>query len=240
MNLTVRDNLDLTATFTVTGSSGAGSVIATRFRGIEGPQTASSTVWSFTGDGASSPTTMIPGHYFFQAIQGGNTSPIVYQAIQDPTPAESVLCRNAVQDRIKLLALDGINNNVVVQFKPNDMTVQYPVVFVTIPDGSGETDAGGANSITDWGHPVRVLIADRQDLIQDSESSHFDAWRQQIRRAFDGQRLPGQPRVKMTRVEPGPIVVKLRPLYAVQDAYQLLGSELTIRCITRETKGFGS
>jgi hypothetical protein len=107
MNLSVVDNLDLTATFTVTGSSGAGSVIATRFRGIEGPQTASSTVWSFTGDGASSPTTMIPGHYFFQAIQGGNTSPIVYQAIQDPTPAESVLCRNAVQDRIKLLALDG-------------------------------------------------------------------------------------------------------------------------------------
>lgn len=240
MNLSVVDNLDLTATFTVTGSSGSGSVIATRFRGIEGPQTASSTVWSFTGDGASSPTAMIPGHYFFQAIQGTNTSPIVYKAIQDTNLAEATANRAAVQARIQLLALDGINDNVVVQFKPNDMTVQYPVVFVTIPDGAGETYAGGANSMTDWGHPVRVLIADRQDMIQDSESSHFDTWRQAIRRAFDGQRLPGANRVKITLVEPGPVVMKMRPLYATTDPYQLLGSEMTIRCITRETKGFGS
>lgn len=240
MNLIVRDNLDLTATITVSGSSGAGSVIATKFRGVEGLQTAVATVWNFTGDGSSTPVTMTPGHYFFQAIQGTNTSPLVYQTIQDTALAEATACRNAVQARIKLLALQGINNNVVVQFKPNDLNAQYPVVFVTIPDGGGETDTGGANSITDWGHPVRVLIADRQDMIQDSEAAHFDQWRQQIRHAFDRQRLPGQVRVKMTRVEPGPVVMKLRPLYATAEAYQLLGSEMTIRCITREVQGFGA
>ena len=240
LTLLVTDNGDATATFTVAGSSGSGTVVASWFRGREGQQTAYSTVWSFSGDGSSSATAMTPGHYFFFAKEGANLSPLVYQSVQDPNDAQAVACRKAVSARIKLLALDGIWNNVVLQFKPNDLAVSYPVVFVTLPEGGGETDTGGTNATTDWGHPVRVLIADRLDMQMDDQHGHFDMWRQQIRHAFDRQRLPGVTRVKLTRVEPGAMVQRFQVLNADGgQAYQLVGSELVIRCITRELQGFG-
>jgi hypothetical protein len=239
--LSVMDNGNSTVGLTVTGSTAPGTVSAALFTGQEGAL-AWSTVWSFSADGTSPPITVAPGHYVWAAFAGPAVSPPVYQSVVDPTPALAEQCLRQVAARIQLLALPRIGSRVYVRADALDANLSYPCVVV-YPPAEGEVPGpdGGTNARSDWEHPIRVSVMDRKHPSQgDAILPSFAGWRQQILRAFDREALPGIAggALLQTVVEPGPVM----RFYATAPGkeYSLAATELTIRCLARQPRGFGT
>ena len=235
--LSVADNEDGTASVTVAGSPGPGTVLAAPFTGREGGLVWAP-VWAFAADGSAAVTTA-PGHYVWLAAAGADLSGPVYQSVADPAPALAEQCLRAVAARVQLLGLSRIGDRVYVRAEAKDLNVSYPCAFVCPPAAAeaGGADAG-TNLRSDWGHPVRVTVADRKHPDRgDQTLPDFARWRQQVFRAFDRERLPGVPAVLQTLVEPGPVM----QFHVTREGeYSLAATELTVRCVARQPRGFGT
>jgi hypothetical protein len=235
LTLLVEDLQDGTAVLTVAGAAGAGVVRAARFTGRTEPL-AWADVWNFAADGVSPPQTVTPAHYVWAAFVGSAVSPAVYQPVMDPGPALATLCRQAVIARARLLALPLIGDRVYEKAEFRNTNTSYPCVFA-FPPPEGET-AGqdqGTNVRSDWGHPTRLIAAHRQNPMAAPEVlPQYDKWRQMLFRGFDREALPGVPIVMQTLVTPGPVL-------AIYDQeFNVMGTELTVRAVARQPRGFGT
>jgi len=242
LTLSVTDNGDSTVGLAVAGGTASGVVRAAAFTGREGPL-AWADVWTFAADGASPPVAVPPAHYVWAAVAGGDVSPPVYQSVADPAPALAEQCLRQVAARVQLLALPRIGGTrVYVRADVLDANLSYPCVVV-YPPAEAETPGpdGGTNTRSDWGHPVRVVAVDRKHPSQgDAILPDFAQWRQQLFRAFDREALPGVSggAVLQTVVEPGPVLRFFAS--APGKEYSLAATELTVRCVARQPRGFGS
>lgn len=233
--LNVTDNRNETGAFAVTGAIGGGVVYATKFAGETGAISRSS-VGTFVGTGGVGTFVLKRGHYLFQAVDSVGPSAIFYLPITSSVEAFATRCREAIASRIRLLNLEGITG-VHLHFSPNETVVEYPCVFLHIRDVQETNNTtGSTNGTTDWGHATRVTIAHRVDPRDAAPMPDFESWRQAVRHAFDRQRLPGVSEVKYTEFEPGSVA---QPYSTGTDSYLMTGSDFTIRCITREPRGFG-
>ena len=236
LGITITDNGNATVTVAVSGSGGAGAVWSGRFSGREGSLTGWSSLLSFTGDGSYT-AGLSPGHYVFQGITASQFSTPAYGAVADPNGSLATQCRYAVRDRIQLLALANIGDRVYLRNEFQDVNVSYPCVMVIPLHEGAETPgpSGGTNLRSDWGHPLRVMVLDRKNPDSgDTITPTYETWRQQILRSFDRERLPAVPQVLETLVEPGPLMQAYTP------DFNIVGTEITVRSVARQPRGFGT
>ena len=235
VTLSVTDNRTESGAFAVTGATGGGTVFATAFRGETG-SIGRVSIGTFTGTGGTSTFSLKRGHYLFQAVDTLAESALFYLPITNQTLSFATRCREAIAARLLLLALPKIKG-IHQHFSPNETLATYPCIFVHVRDvQESNITIGGTNATTDWGHSIRITLADRVDPRDSKPLPEFELWREKIRHAFDRQRLPGVPQVNYTEYVPGTLA---QPYVTPSDSYLMTGSDLTIRCITREQRGFG-
>jgi hypothetical protein len=241
--LTVADNANATgATATVSGAdSGTTNTVYTADvralqLGIAPP------VWtaqgSLTGNGTLA-LPVPPGFYwaYCASVLAGTalTAPLYFAATRS-TQAILTRIRNGVQAKIQGLVLSGSDSNnklftlpaaqVYVLQYPMEVLIKYPCVVVTC-EGEQEGVNPSTNATTDTEYPVRVFVADRLDVLDETRMSVYEKWRQQMMEAFRSQRLAGVPEVYYTSVSPKLIYDPTLP------QYQHLVSGFTLRMKTR-------
>lgn len=237
--LTVVDNDDGTVTATITGHSG-GDDVSWYTAKIDNDF---STPSSWTLKGASSPLTTAPvvfasttitagyGLYWSYAINSTTsevTAP-VFHSHHDADTALTKQCLDAVQTRILSLSLVS-SSNVVVRKASWDRDVPKPGIIIS-PVREAMNPAAGTNERDDVGHGVQVVLVRSSNENLTLNLPTFTKWREQIRRAFHNQRLPGVSLVIRCSVEPG------EPYQQNQFKQGVDASVLVVRCIAREPRG---
>lgn len=157
-----------------------------------------------------------------------------------PSVSTHMLCMEAIQTQIRALDLSGLDDaNVVIvklpladRVKEQAIVAAYPAILIS-PFGQEQMDPlAGTNLRDDIGYPVvcSIVAADNQAL-QSNLDTYLD-WRQSLREEFHNSRLAGAvSTVFNAYVEPGPVVL---PSAWFANFWH---SSLTIRCISRETRG---
>ena len=196
-----------------------------------------------TVDGNGSAELSLPaGHYFAYAVSTVGevqvASRVVYFAVTDGLASIHSRCLEAVQARIRLLALEGIDNQrVVIEKVPAgrnlSATIGLPAIVLS-PERAAMPTAEGTNGADDVHYDVLVAIFDRDNqepTLQANLGRHM-LWRQQIARAFRNQRLSGVPEVINSEVEPAEGLL--------DEAWkrELMASALRLRFTSREPRGF--
>ncbi len=212
----------------------------------------------FSGDGSIGPWQMagtrtgdgdvelsVPaGHYFAYVASAGDTltmvSGVVYFVVTDGALALHARCLDAVQARIRALALPDLDDaRVIVQKFPTDRNlvgdegVGLPAVVVS-PRRAAMPPTVGTNGFDDVHYDVLVTIFDRDNqeptLVADLDRQLL--WREQIARAFRNQRLTGVPEIINAEVDP------VEELSKDGWKHQLMISNLLLRFTSRESRGF--
>lgn len=241
LSLTVTDLADGTgATATIAGSD-AGST-NTVYVQAPGAGQAWTSAGSRTGDGAAT-LALAPGYYFAHAqatLVGGVpaiSSVVGLVGVTEGTTAKYKVIVEAVAASIQAMtpaSLPGLPyNRVHVRWSvPNPTGLIFPLVFVL---GAGEAEhiQPATNQSEDWGWPVVIQIADRNDQDDQTNKGTYALWRERLIKRFLSQRLLGVPDIFDCAVEPGPIFDKDLPLY------QFMVSGFTLRLKTRERRGVG-
>jgi hypothetical protein len=196
-----------------------------------------------TGDGDVD-LALPAGHYFAYVASSGDTltmvSSVVYFVVTDGALALHARCLDAVQARIRTLALpDLADERVIVQKFPMDRNLVgdeglgLPAVIVS-PRRAAMPPTVGTNGFDDVHYDVLVTIFDR-----DNEEPTLEAdldrqllWREHIARAFRNQRLTGVPEIINAEVDP------VEELSKDGWKHQLMISNLLLRFTSRESRGF--
>jgi len=238
------DNGDGTATVTISGSS-AGAFNAASTMQISNDFSTSS--WtdqaSRTGDGTID-MTLAAGYYWVRVVSSlGGQSAVgnsVYLRVTDGTPALLQQILEAVQSRIRGLALAGISSeNVIVRDVPTDRNIQTKPCVVIAPYRAEQMPpSAGTNASDEVGYPIVVAIVDHKTGTRSGESAYEPdssarfKWRQDIVRAFRHQRLANVADVYGIRIEPLDIVDA-----GAWFQRNVHFSGLILRAFTREPRG---
>lgn len=180
-------------------------------------------------------TTTLPlskGYWLLLARNGADGSPPHYAQVSDGEDPVAWQVRDAIKERIELLALPGIQG-VHVQMTPDETNVTFPCVIIT-PWDLSNTAEQNLSGLDDWGRPNRVWCCDRQSPIDHRVQRQFDGWEQAIARAFHNQQLPTPRTCVRCMVEPDYIINPNLP------KFQYLVNETVIRVTTREPRGLGA
>ena len=186
--------------------------------------------------------TLSPGHYFAYAVSSIGSvrvpSPVVYFVVTDGLESIHTRCLAAVQARIRLLGLAGIDSeHVLIEKVPAGRNLSTAIglpAIVLSPERAAMPAAEGTNGADDVHYGVLVSIFDR-DNQEPSLGANLDRhllWRQQIARAFRNQRLPGVPEVINSEVEPAEGLL--------DEAWkrELMTTAMRLRFTSRESRGF--
>jgi hypothetical protein len=242
-SLTVSDHADGTGATAAISGAAAQSENEVYVQGFAGDLGGGA--WTLAGSivGNGNVTLTLPtDHYFayvvsslgeLQAVSG-----VSYFVVTDGLESIHTRCLAAVQARIRLLALDGLESQRVVIEKvaaARNMSagIGLPAVILS-PHRAAMPAQAGTNSLDDVHYDVLVAILDR-DNQEPTLAANLDRhllWRQQIARAFRNQRLPGVPEVINAEVEP--------PEGLLEEAWkrELMTSAVLLRFTSRETRGF--
>ena len=225
-------------TATISGST-AGTTNLLRYAAVTG----SLGSVSFTdgssrlGDGTIPFTTPAVGHYWF-VVQNTNGATIsisdfVYQRLTDTTDSVRLQCRDAIVARLKLLALTSIGNRVIGRPYYDEQNLSFPVALVTFQE-TPDSYEQGTNERDDVGYPIQIFLLDTSGLGPDAPEDKYTLWRQQAERCFRNQALAAVSGIYTCRVEPAILFDK------ELGKYQRVVSAFTVRCISREARGFGA
>lgn len=207
---------------------------------------------SRTGNGTIT-VTCDPGVYLSYVLSvfgsESNVSTVLMFRASDEGESVYYQCLEAAQTRIRLLELDGIDpNNVVVWKAPLLRAVgeavkkraTYPVVILSTMDAETLNAAAGTNARDDIGYPIGVTIVSEltdeyarkpeYDHVETGQARHLK-WREQIRRAFLNQRLPGVSEIMTCAIQPRV------PQIAGLLNESLEGSAMVLNFLSRETRG---
>jgi hypothetical protein len=231
-----------TATIGLSESGAINTVFVQRFSG-ETTSFAWQSVGTRTGNG-SVELALPVGHYFAYVASSSETitmvSTVVYFVVTDGAMALHARCLDAVQARIRTLALADLeNDHVIVQKFPLERNVTGPggvglPAIVVSPRRAAMPPTVGTNHFDDVHYDVQVSIFDRdnQEPTLEANLDRQLLWREQIARAFRNQRLVGVPEVINAEVDPTDELS--------QDGWkhQLMISTLLVRFTSRETRGF--
>jgi hypothetical protein len=184
------------------------------------------------------------GHYFAYVASSSDAitmvSTVAYFVVTDGVEALHARCLDAVQARIRALALSGLQHDrVIVQKFPLERNVTgesgvgLPAIVVS-PRRAAMPPTVGTNHFDDVHYDVQVSIFDRdnQEPTLEANLDRQLLWREQIARAFRNQRLVGVPQIINAEVDPTDELSK--------DGWkhQLMISTLLVRFTSRETRGF--
>ncbi len=182
------------------------------------------------------------GHYFAYALLRTDitqlVSEVIYFSITDGLESVHTRCLEAAQARIRMLNLEGLENEqVLIEKLPTNRHLPSEVALPAIvlsPTRATMPVEAGTNSMDDVRYDVLVTIFDRDNqepsLVENLERHLL--WRQQIARAFRNQRLPGVPEIIQTEVEPDESV------HERSWKRELMTSMVRLRFISREVRGF--
>lgn len=238
--LTVVNNQDGTATFTVDGSTG-GSTNTIQYTTLQQPL-GWTTLTSVVGDGSVT-ASINPGFYWFVARSalGGdvNTSMPAASAVTlaDVSFLEQVLLAVVAKlqagadanafgtdlDSTKIQRIDVIDDSVIER-----LSCGVPCIIVT--PGNTETMDEQTNASTDVVYPVYVGIYDAKQAVEDANNPTYFLWREAVRQLFHQKHLPGIGRSVTTTVQP------LQILDHKDSGENMFGfaSNLQILCTVRE------
>lgn len=253
LSITADDNGSKEITVEVDGLSGGevATILASKWNGSAGPQ-----VWQSIGtitDPATSLNATLAsfGAYMLVATRpalADAVSNVFYLPVVDDDLSLFMQCEASIVAKIQALNLQGpgneaIGDRVYNQTAPHDTTVTYPCALVASNEGIEKIDEAlaGSNLMSNIGHPFKVFLCLRGNLNQEILRTTFSLWRQTVRRAFDKTRLADVPSCPWTTVEFGPrleVIVYPRDQGTPPAAYEILCTTLTIRCTTREPRGF--
>jgi hypothetical protein len=158
------------------------------------------------------------GHYVFclvSTLAGVSTlEAVAYAAITDAADAVQFQILEAVQARLRLLLLSGVEaGSIVVKKLPMQRTIKewglpMPAILVT-PIRETMNPAAGTNLQDDVVFPAMLTIieADNQEATLSLHLDRHTKWRERIERAFHNQRLPGVPAVFNCAVEPADAII---------------------------------
>ncbi len=166
--------------------------------------------------------------------------PIIYFATAS-TRSVQEQCEAAVQAKLQTLTLAGATTPPGTippgrvyrypAFVPQTLDlITLPAVVVTTGSGA-ETQEGYLTGRDDIGYPVGVFLVDRAPPSDPRPFPAHRLFRQQVFRVFRNQRLSGVPTVFLVKGEPG-AVLNWEP-----ERYSLVVSSITLRCISRESRG---
>ncbi len=226
------DGTGATATITTSDTAATNAVWVYQVDGELGAGTWTSEA-SRTGDGTVDLTLGV-GLWWAKCVSTKSSqtaaSNLVYFRVTSGSTAMQVQCINAVQARIRLLALTSIPDAQVItrEVPTPDRNVTLPSVQVC-PGVQEKIDpSAGTTHRDDVGYPVTVYLMAAQN--QDATIAARNLlWRERIIGAFRSQPLGTVDGVHICNIEPGPIATGF---YA-----NLWLSSLTIRCIARQTRG---
>ncbi len=151
-----------------------------------------------------------------------------------PTPPVLTRCRTAladlIVDRLRQSRLrpggPPLGDRVYQQVSPDESNVLFPCVLLTA-DGVAEQVRPDTNVTNLVGHPVRVLIAEKNGRQQHDVLAGVDAWREAVVSAVLYKRLAAVAESVYCEVEPQPIADPHLPLF------DHLVSGLVVRCWCR-------
>jgi hypothetical protein len=237
MPITYANNEDGTGVTATIAGAGAGDTTDLFVQSLTGKMED----WQFLPAGSivGNGTVVVPnlGARFFYGATAGVVEPVVF--VLSTNANESAThnqCLIAVVARLKLIGLDGINNDDIVdKTLPTDRGTNFQLngtttIVVSPPGTEGQSDGAGTNVRDDIVYPVTITIlrADNQSEVKRPQGL---LWRQQINKAFRQQHLPGVPCVYRVRISPGPIVDQ-RAFWSGR-----YHSSFILRCTSREGRG---
>lgn len=209
--ITFSDNQDgtgITVTITDGGPSDSHTIYIQTLNG-DTPDWQFQLAATVVGNGS----TIVPvqGAHFRYVATGSVVTPVEFGLATGEEVAIHFACLTAVQARLRLCDLDGIDNeDIVIRKLPSDRGTSFEVngestIIISPPGVEGQSDSAGTNLRDDIEYPVIVTIlrADNQDLESDLNLGLL--WREKINQAFRQQRLPGVPSVYKVRIQPGPV-----------------------------------
>lgn len=196
--LTVTDNQNGTATFTVSGGdSGASNLI--QCSRIEMPGWLPIT--TISGNGSATVATQL-GLKWFAAFATKATD----SAVSAPVPAIITPSPTAVFEQCLQSIVTTLQGAAAVgklgEITPDRITRQdvvdtehseSPLPAIIVSPGLNENEEGGTNASDDISYPVMVGVIDRKDENDDANTPTYFLWREVIRQLFNNKRLPGVP-----------------------------------------------
>lgn len=240
--LAITDNEDGTVTATLSGGdSGATNTVYTQ--PADGNLATSS--WTSRGSRTGNGTvgfSLDRGVYWFRAnttlLTESYDATLAYKAITDGELAMHERIIQAVVSRIQALTLAETDDSpgaigssqVLAQMIGESDAIALPAVLVT-PEEEAETVEVLTNARDDWGYPVRVAIVDRSSANYTASRPKYLRWREQIGRAFQGQRLAGLTEAFICQITPAKIID------ARVGEFQTMVSGLTLRFKVRQSRG---
>lgn len=214
LTITVTDNGDDTGAVATVAGSTALTTNTIYTQRIDGELGATWNTWTNTesriGDGSVA-LDLAAGHYFVHVsnLNGSTTtvSPVQYATVTTGEESIHYRCALAAQSRIRLIGLDGMDeDNVIVRKVPTDRDTARPCVLLSTFGTETQPPTAGTNIRDDVGYPVlcSFVFAD-QHTVQQNHNKLLK-WREQINRAFHNQRLPGVSEIIYGVVQPAQIV----------------------------------
>jgi hypothetical protein len=241
ITLTITDNADDSGgVATITGSAvgSTNTLYRALMTGLEEALTWAS-AGTRTGDGTISITGPI-GNYYLWQVQSDNAgsmsvSPVVLQSLTNANyTAVRTRLVDAVVDKLKLLSLDQIGNDVFIRNSFDDPNVKYPSVVV-VRDATPDLYTGGTNVRDDVEYPIQVIFLDVSDMRDNAPVERWDLWKERSERAFRNQRIAGVSEVIKCTVEPSVTMAESLP-----PIYQKARFSFTLRFTSREVRGLQS
>lgn len=239
LTLTVSDNADGTGGVATIAGSTIGTTNTLYRAAVTGDLGAVSftSTGTRTGDGTIPITDPASGYYWWYVSNSNagvvTISNLVYQRFTDATDSVRKRCRDAIVSQLTLLALDGIGSRVFGRPIYDEQTVSLPCALVTYQDTPDQL-RGGTNQRDDRGIPIQVFLLTESGLGADAPDGKYTLWRQSAERCFINQRLSGVDEVYTCEIEPAVIFERELPKYS------RVVSAFTVRCVTREVRGFGA
>lgn len=217
VTFTIADNADGTGAVVTVAGSTAGSTNTFYVQAVDGELGTStwSTPGNRTSDGTIAITTDV-GYYFgyvhSNAAGTVTLSPLVYFNITDGDTSVHYRCMTAAQSRIQGLLLDGISNSdIIVRKMGTDRNIgvefitRYPAIILSSNGIEDQPPNAGTNIRDDVGYPVICSVIAKDQVELEKNHEKYLKWREQINRAFRGQRLPGVSEIYIGRVQPAQI-----------------------------------
>jgi hypothetical protein len=240
VTLKVTDNQNGTgATATISGSAGGTNTVYVQ------PYSAGQVGGAFyqagtrTGDGTVL-LAIAPGSYYWAyVLTSGNAAPSNFVSFPVTLNADSVWwrCCLATQAVIQGLKLTGVpplkgipSNQVYLQKSFDHAGLVFPCILV-MPPMQGEKMAWATNVMEDLSYPVFVGVLDRSPSAYEKDLQQQLNWRQQLQRAFRGQRLANVPEIWKTEINFNPPVDPKHPMYV------LLVNSFLCWFVSREIRG---
>ncbi len=199
--------------------------------------------WTFASSRVGNGTlslSIAPGYYWGYASGTVSAAPTLSNISAFCVTASDQSMQEKVQDAVQAeiqsmcgVSLTGLNAaQIYVQMSPDDKAALFPCVFLT--PQSAEQFQVATNLRDDVGHPVVVMIADRNSEDYVTNMPTYLLWRERIIRKFMSQRLSGVAESMICSVEPAPIFDPKLP------AYEKMVSAFTLRFKCREPRGNAS